>query len=500
VSAGENDQQGRNSQLKRRDFLKAISAAPFLATPGLDSSRGTLVNDVHTGWNPTWVDRVEQPTSAAGVQALVKAARKRGKIISVSGSRHATGGQQFAARSVLLDMRGMNRALNLDTKSGVLSIESGIEWPELIQAYLKAQSAAPAWGIRQKQGGGDRMTIGGTVSANAHGHCLGAPPIVSDMEWIEIATADNVLQKCSRTEEKELFSLAIGGYGLFGIITAIGLRLAPRRKVRRNVETHTLAEVIPLVEKREANGSAFGYFQYSIDETSLEFMRTGILTTYEIVGDDGPLRDASTDIDEAQLASLLELAHKDRRSAYAHYAKFELSKNGNVEWSDLHQLSSYPSGYHKTVDRHLGDDSKGADLIWEFYVPRGELIAFFEEARRALLKSETPLIYGTVRFIEQDRDSFLAWAKKRYACVIFTPHYPGGAAGIRRASELYRQLAQAATKRGGSFYLTYNHFAVRSDMDAAYPQFSEFLQLKRKYDPTELFQSDWYRHYRDLYA
>ena len=29
-----------------------------------------------------------------------------------------------------------------------------------------------------------------------------------------------------------------------------------------------------------------------------------------------------------------------------------------------------------------------------------------------------------------------------------------------------------------------------------YPQFGEFLRLKRKYDPTELFQSDWYRHYR----
>jgi len=65
VSVGENDQQGRNSQLKRRDFLKAISAAPFLAAPGLDSPRGTFVNDVHTGWNPTWVDRVEQPATAA---------------------------------------------------------------------------------------------------------------------------------------------------------------------------------------------------------------------------------------------------------------------------------------------------------------------------------------------------------------------------------------------------------------------------------------------------
>jgi hypothetical protein len=59
VSAGENDQQGRNGQLKRRDFLKAISAAPVLAAAGPDSPRGTLVNDVHTGWNPTWVDRVD---------------------------------------------------------------------------------------------------------------------------------------------------------------------------------------------------------------------------------------------------------------------------------------------------------------------------------------------------------------------------------------------------------------------------------------------------------
>jgi FAD/FMN-containing dehydrogenase len=500
VSGSENDRRRTLSQLKRRDFLKAISAAPFLAAPGVDSPRGTLVNDVHTGWNATWVDRVDRPASAADVQTLITAARKRRKIISVSGSRHATGGQQFAAHSVLVDMRGMNRIRDLDTRSGVLSVEGGIEWPELIQDCLKAQSAAPAWGIRQKQGGADRMTIGGALSANAHGHCLGTPPIVGDVEWIEIATADKALRKCSRMEEKELFSLVIGGYGLFGIITAVGLRLAPRRKVRRNVETHTLAEVIPLVEKRAANGSAFGYFQYSTDETSLEFMRTGVLTTYEVVGDDTPLGGAGADLDEGTLASLLDLAHKDRRSAYAHYAKFELSKNGNVEWSDLHQLSSYPAGYHKTVDRHLGDDSKGADLIWEFYVPRGELIAFLEEARRALLKSEASLIYGTVRFIEQDRDSFLAWAKKRYACVIFTPHYPGGAAGIRKAGELYRQLALAATKRGGSFYLTYNHFTLRSDMDAAYPQFAEFLQLKRKYDPTELFQSDWYRHYRDLYA
>jgi FAD/FMN-containing dehydrogenase len=418
----------------------------------------------------------------------------------VCGSRHATGGQQFAAHSVLVDMRKLNRVIGVDPETGIMSVEGGIEWPELIRGYVGLEGNLAKWGIHQKQGGGDHMTLGGALSANAHGHCLGAPPIIGDVEWIEIVNSDGKLQKCSRKEEKELFSLAIGGYGLFGMITSLGLRLAPRRKLQRNAETLTMAELVGFIEKRARSGAAFGYFQYNTDETSLEFMRTGILTTYEPVPDATPLGEEGTDVDEATLASLLEIAHQNRRSAYGRYAKFELSRNKNVEWSDLHQLSAYPLGYHRNVDKRFGQQSAGADLIWELYVPREELISFLEEARRVLLKSETPLIYGTVRFIEQDRDSFLPWARKRYACVIFTPHCLGTAPAMRKMGEVCRQLEQSATKHGGSFYLTYNRFAARTEMDAAYPQFPEFLQLKKKYDPMELFQSEWYRHYRDLYA
>jgi len=32
------------------------------------------------------------------------------------------------------------------------------------------------------------------------------------------------------------------------------------------------------------------------------------------------------------------------------------------------------------------------------------------------------------------------------------------------------------------------------------PQFAEFLKLKLKHDPAEVFQSDWYRHYRKMFA
>jgi FAD/FMN-containing dehydrogenase len=489
--------------MKRRNFLKGMAAAPLVSS-GAGSvfpvQNGVLVNDVQTGLNPTWVARIARPTSVAEIRALVKDCARRGRVVSVSASRHAAGGQQFAADSVLLDMRGMNRVVALDEKNGVLQVEAGIEWPELIQGYTVLQKERVKWGIRQKQGGADRMSLGGALSANAHGHGLGAPPMIGDVEWIEIVDASGSVKKCSRRENGELFSLVAGGYGLFGIITAVGLRLVPRRKMRRHVEVRTTAESVALIEGRSAAGAPYGYFQYSIDETSAEFLRTGVLTTYEDVSEETPLGTESTDIDAKVLTSMLETAHRDRGSAYRRYAKLELSKDGNVEWSDLHQLSTYPAGYHPEIEKRLGPDFVGADLILEVCVPRMELISLLEDARRILLGSEMPLVYGTVRFIEPDKDSYLAWAKKRYACVIFSPHTSAEPQALKKTGDVCRQLIRAANKRGGSFYLAYNRFATRDELLSAYPQFRDFLGLKKQYDPRETFQSDWYRYYSGLFS
>src|SRR5262249_49121388 len=154
------------------------------------------------------------------------------------------------------------------------------------------------------------------------------------------------------------------------------------------------------------------------------------------------------------------------------------AKDGTIEWSDLHQLSTYVPGYHVDIEKRLDPGSEGADLIVEVYVPPRDLIPFLEDARRVLLAGALPLVYGVIRFIEQDKETFLAWAKKRYACVIFAPHTSSEPKALHKTGEACRQLLRAATKRGGSFYLTYNRFATREDLSWAYPQFAEFLVMK----------------------
>ena len=157
--------------------------------------------------------------------------------MSLCGSRHAMGGQQFGADTLLVDLRSLNQVRAFDAERGTITVDAGVEWPALVAALVERQQGrARQWGIAQKQTGADRLTIGGALSANAHGRGLKMAPFVGDIESFDLVDAAGALRRCGRTENRELFQLAIGGYGLFGAITSVTLRLTPRRKVRRLVE------------------------------------------------------------------------------------------------------------------------------------------------------------------------------------------------------------------------------------------------------------------------
>jgi hypothetical protein len=109
-------------------------------------------------------------------------------------------------------------------------------------------------------------------------------------------------------------------------------------------------------------------------------------------------------------------------------------------------------------------------------------------------------VYGTIRFIEKDDETFLPWARDRYACIVINLHVPHTDEGQRRTGDAFRELIDMALARGGSYYLTYHRYARRDQVLAAYPQLPDFLRAKRLHDPAERFQSDWYRHHRELLA
>jgi FAD/FMN-containing dehydrogenase len=459
------------------------------------------VNDHHSRLNRTQVRRVERPGSVEALRRLVQRAAGEGQALCIAGGRHAMGGQQFAADAVLVDTTGMNRVLAFDRDRGQVEVDAGICWPDLI-AWLEGvqQDRWPQWGIRQKQTGADRLSIGGSLSANAHGRGLTCKPFIDDVESFTLLGADGQLRTCSRDQNRALFALAIGGYGLFGIIITVRLRLARRTKMQRLVSVIDLADLVPAVASRVAAGCLYGDFQFAIDPMSDDFLRKGVFSCYQPIDDDAVMPEQQKELHGEDWVQLLYLAHREKSRAFELYSRHYLATHGQRYWSDSHQLSEYLDDYHRQLDARLGPSGCGTEMISELYVPRDRLTAFMDDVRADLRSSGADVIYGTIRFIEQDDESFLAWAKAPYACIIFNLHTAHTHAALEKTATDFRMLIDRAIQHGGSYFLTYHRWATRRQVEVCYPEFSRFLELKLRHDPGELFQSEWYRHCKSMFV
>jgi FAD/FMN-containing dehydrogenase len=108
------------------------------------------------------------------------------------------------------------------------------------------------------------------------------------------------------------------------------------------------------------------------------------------------------------------------------------------------------------------------------------------------------IIYGTIRVIEEDDVSLLAWARQRWACIVFNLHVDHTPDGIVRAAAHFRLLIDRAIELGGSYYLTYHRWATAAQALAGHPRLTEFLREKRRLDPGGVFRSDWFTHHERL--
>ena len=385
--------------------------------PGID------VNDIHSQLNPTNVDRIVPVDSLEAIQAAIAAAQGEGKSISIAGGRHAMGGQQFGSGTILLDTVPLDRVLEYDAAAGLITVEAGIYWPELIAACRQAAiDEEPQWSIAQKQTGGDRMSIGGALAANVHGRGLRMRPIIGDVESFVLVGADGNVRHCSRQENGELFRLVIGGYGLFGVVYSVTLRLVPRQKLQRTVNVITIEELLPAFAQRIEDGFLYGDFQYSIDDTSDGYLTKGLFSCYRPVASETPIPEKQRELSVDDWRRLIFFAHANKPQAFEQYVAHYLATNGQVYWSDLHQLGYYEENYHRMLDHHLGAAAPATEVITEIYVPRQSLTPFMYDVREDFRQNQTEVVYGTIRLVERDEESFLAWAQEDYACVIFNLH------------------------------------------------------------------------------
>jgi len=221
----------------------------------------------------------------------------------------------------------------------------------------------------------------------------------------------------------------------------------------------------------------------------------GIFSCYKPVDLETPIPNEQKQLSGKDWMELYTLARTDRRKAFERYSQYYLGTDGQLYLSDLHQLAGSFDNYREAVDAR-----RGTEMITEVYVSRENFLSLLSRNRQDFLDHEVDMTYGTIRFIEQDTESFLRWARKPSVCIVCNLHVVHTPAGKQKARDDFRRIIDRTIEHGGSYYLTYHRWATQKQVETCYPQFVEFLRLKRKYDPHELFQSNWYRHYRDMFA
>src|SRR3954451_20565411 len=152
------------------------------------------------------------------LRATLGEAATEGRPIAFGGARHSMGGQSLPRNGIAASFAAA--AIEPDTKARIYRVSAGARWRDVIRV-LDPIGFSPA--VTQSN---HDFSIGGTLSVNAHGWPVPFGPFGSTLQRFRIMLADGSVVTCSAAENADLFRLAVGGYGLFGIVIDAELAMA----------------------------------------------------------------------------------------------------------------------------------------------------------------------------------------------------------------------------------------------------------------------------------
>jgi FAD/FMN-containing dehydrogenase len=465
------------TSLNRRQF--AAGALACAATPAAAAER-TILNDA-SRLDPTPVDRVARIRSdpkdahVAALRAELADAKRSARRVAVGAARHSMGGQSLPRDGVAVEFT--DPWFEIDTKAGVYRVSGGARWAEVI-AKLDPLGFSP----KVMQSNND-FGVASTYCVNAHGWPVPFGPFGSTVRSLRLMLADGEIVECSREKESELFGLAMGGYGLFGIILDLDVEMTPNLMLEPATKLMPAEEFpahfLAAVERDPTTLMAYG--RMSVARSS--FFSQALLTTYRAAATQphplppaghggGFMGRVSNNIYRNQTGS--EFAKKVRWQAETHIAPHAATRNSLID----EPVSNLPNPFPRRTD-----------ILHEYFVAPERFGEFLHACREVIPPAQAEFLNVTLRYVAADKESALAHSPvTRIAAVMsFSQEIsPEGEIDMMRMTE---RLIDRVIAIGGAFYLPYRLHARRDQVAAAYPKTPQFLERKRHYDPDLVFRN-----------
>ncbi len=210
------------------DDLTARVSGPVLrpTDDGFDAARR-----VHNGL----VDRapavIVRCRSAADAAAGVRFARAAGLDVCVRGGGHNVAGRAVVDGAVMIDLAEM-KGTSVDVDAGTVRAEGGLNWAELNAATAEHGLAVTGGAISTTGIAG--LTLGGGLGWLMAKHGLAADNLLA----VELVNAGGDVVEVTEDSDSDLLWALRGGGGNFGIATAFKYRLHPVEMVTGGLIAH----------------------------------------------------------------------------------------------------------------------------------------------------------------------------------------------------------------------------------------------------------------------
>ena len=156
----------------------------------------------------------------------------------------------------MIRMDRMNRVLDIDRDAGLARVEGGIVIRDLSER-LAAEGLA-----LENLGDIDVQTVSGAISTATHGTGERFGNISSQVESVELVTADGSVVECSRESDPDLWRAARVGLGSLGAISALTFRVVPAFTIRRHDHPLPLEETLASIDELAARNDHFEFYVF----------------------------------------------------------------------------------------------------------------------------------------------------------------------------------------------------------------------------------------------
>ena len=449
------------------------------------------VNDV-SQFNKTKINKIFNITNKKDIHDIIDLAKINNKQISIRGTTHTMGGHTMNNNGYIIETLKFNKVLYFNPKKLEITVEPGLIWTDLI-LYLDKYGLSPM--TLQSY---SSFSIGGTISVNAHGITNDYGIYKSVLE-LGLITSENKEITCNRNENKELFSLVIGGYGLFGIISWVKLQLTKNTKlatkyVKLDIDNFDNKYQQILLDPTINIKLARININNMNDISLYTFKEIDQLDKYKII--------SNVHQKDPEMSKISQLLYKwilpspmcqELRYDIENITKAPIDIKGKYERNLILYESATPLAklYSPIIDINA------THILQEFFIPKDKFIDFMNYLKQVfqIKYKYVTLLNITIRYLYKDDTTFLNYAKTDMYAFVLYYRLPSKIVADEELHFIHNMLTEKALELEGTFYLPYRHHYTEKQLEQAYPQIKKFFELKEKYDPDNLFTNLWITKY-----